>query len=555
MPRLRNRSLQNVPARRSLVTTARFAIRFGFFAALMIGRAHEPTVLTHSFSLGPSVPGPKLRLLVTDAETDEPIAARVTINVDGEIFTPNWLNENGIRFTSLHRSKKQSFTAIYARGVGPLEILLPPDAHRVEVTAVKGFEYLPVTSKGVVVEGQVDIFLPMKRWVNLTAQGWIAVDEHLHYDRINSTDDRRWLEILAGDGLTAGHFLVLKGGLVPGLWAQQYAYGPAGQATDGERLIIPGEEYRDAEQGHINLLGVSKVIEPVSTGGIGVPKVLENYPPFHDVLNRARSFDALVGVAHGGIFGRHATAVADVVLGAVDFWELSNGFVYSVETWYRLMNCGYFIPPAAGTDLPILPYRDEWQPMLGAVRTYVNTGGKTDFSSFKEAMTRGEIFVTGGPIIGIEVNEKVAGETVTLPSDGGFVTIRGHLFSPRMPNELVLIRDGIEVPVPVRKTVNGSVYEWRFEAQVYFERSGWLAVQGRGAPIVAQGIHAMAHTNAVKIIVDDRPIRSAPDRIHLVRELRMKRDHFAAHGVYRTDAERQHALDVLDRAISLLERR
>jgi len=320
-------------------------------------------------------------------------------------------------------------------------------------------------------------------------------------------------------------------------------------------LIVPGEEYRDTERGHINLLGVREVIEPVSTGGIGFPKVLENSPPLHDVLNRARSLDALVGVAHAGIFGRHATAVADVVLGAVDFWELSNGFIYSTETWYRLMNCGYFIPPAAGTDLPILPYRDKWQPMLGAVLNYVNTGGKTDFSSFKEAMAKGEGFITGGPIIGIEVDDRTAGETVKVPPSGGFITVRGHLFSPRVPGGLALIRDGVEVPVPIRKTVNNSVYEWRFEAQVHFERSGWLAVQGRGSPIMAQGIQAMAHTGAVQIIVGDRPVRSAPDRDQLVRELRMKRNHYAAHGIYRTEAERDHALDLLDRAIEVLVRR
>jgi len=124
-----------------------------------------------------------------------------------------------------------------------------------------------------------------------------------------------------------------------------------------------------------------------------------------------------------------------------------------------------------------------------------------------------------------------------------------------MPSDLTLIRDGVEVPVTIRKTVNDSVYEWRFETQVHFERSGWLAVQGRGPPIVAQGIDAMAHTGAVQIIVGDRPVRSAPDRDQLVRELRMKRNHYAAHGIYRTQAEREHALDLLDRAIDVLVRR
>ena len=40
----------------------------------------------------------------------------------------------------------------------------------------------------------------------------------------------------------------------------------AGKAFDGQRLIRPGEEYRDQSQGHINLLGVSEVIPPVMAG-------------------------------------------------------------------------------------------------------------------------------------------------------------------------------------------------------------------------------------------------------------------------------------------------
>ena len=54
------------------------------------------------------------------------------------------------------------------------------------------------------------------------------------------------------------------------------------EGHDGERLIRSGEEYRDASQGHINLLGINKVIEPISTGGLGTPKVSETYPPFRD---------------------------------------------------------------------------------------------------------------------------------------------------------------------------------------------------------------------------------------------------------------------------------
>ena len=84
------------------------------------------------------------------------------------------------------------------------------------------------------------------------------------------------------------------------------------------------------------------------------------YPAVSLKVARAKVLDGLTGVAHGGMLSRKPTALADAVLGAVDFWEISNGFNYSTEGWYRLMNCGIFLAPGAGTDLPNQPFRDPW---------------------------------------------------------------------------------------------------------------------------------------------------------------------------------------------------
>jgi hypothetical protein len=57
------------------------------------------------------------------------------------------------------------------------------------------------------------------------------------------------------------------------------------------------------------------------------------------------------------------------------------------------MNCGIFLPMAAGTDLPNWPFRERWQPLLGSIRMYANTGGKHDFESFCSAVLAGKIFI------------------------------------------------------------------------------------------------------------------------------------------------------------------
>jgi hypothetical protein len=511
--------------------------------------AHEATPVTHSFDAGTPQPGPRLQLAITDEATGRPMPARFSLEVDGQTFTPEWIDEHGIRFTSIHVTKRQRFTALYARGTGPVTVGLPAGARQVDVVVARGFEYL--TGKtSVRVEGdRVSSAIAIRRWSDLAARGWIGVEEHLHYDRLDPAADALWLTMLAGDDLQSAHFMVAKGGMMPGAWATQFAYGTKGQAAGGGRLIVPGEEYRDAAQGHILLLGVNEVIEPISTGGMGTPSVAENFPPLHDVLVRAQALDGLTGVAHGGMLSRKPTALADAVLGAVDFWEISNGFNYSTESWYRLMNCGIFLAPGAGTDLPNQPFRDPWQPMLGSVRTYVQTGSRSDFASFKAAKRAGRAFITEGPLIELTVDGKGPGETVRLPASGGNVTVRATLRSPQPLQGFQLIRGGRPVDTEIRRARDGAIDAWTIEQRIEFKESGWLAAAGNGVRIAAQGFDARAHTSAVRVLVGERPIRSPEDLSHLREAITRLRDFYRAEGRYLTEADRAHMSDVFERAL------
>ena len=389
---------------------------------------------------------PTLKLEVVDAITGKPTPARFSLTIDGAVYYPEKLNSHGLRFVSIHESKQQTYVVTYARGTGVVEVELPLGSRSVQVAVAKGFEYLAESTTRKIAGNEVAVEISLRRWTNLPKTGWIAADEHVHYDRLDPAGDKDWLDMLAGDDLAAAHFMVLKGGKVPGIWAKQYAYGKQGEAFDGERLIRSGEEYRDSAQGHINLLGVEKIIQPIPTGGLGSPPVRDNYPPLLDVFQQTRRLGGLGGVAHGASLGRHPTAIVDTVLGGVDFFEIGNAHLYATELWYQLMNCGYVLPPAAGTDLPNFPFRDEWQPFLGSMRMYVNTAGKRDFESWKRAVVAGKVFVTSGPIVSFAVNDIGPGGVVHLPDAGGVVTIEAELASPIGLNSFELIRMGQPLP-------------------------------------------------------------------------------------------------------------
>lgn len=509
---------------------------------------------------------PILKIDIVD-DQGEFLPARFSVVVDGESFQPSLLNRHGLRFVSIHESKKQVYPVTYSRGTGSVEFPIPADASEVEVHVARGFEFLPASQTVKIGDRKTStVRIKMRRWAHLERDGWLAADAHLHYDRLAKSENADWITMLDADGLSHAFFMILKGGKVPGIWAKQYAYGPEGEAGDRRHRLVSGEEYRDSAMGHINLLGLREVIQPISTGGLGEPKVHVNWPPLLNVLKRSRELGGLSGVAHGGSLGRHPTAAADTVLGGVDFFEIGNAHLYATELWYRLLNCGYDLPPVAGTDLPNYPFRDAWQPFLGSMRTYVMTGGRRDFAAWKQAVQRGRVFVTSGPLLSFTVNGLDAGSTITLPAGGGFVTVDAELTSPLTLREFEILQSGRVLTTKPDVSRTGSVHSLKLRQKIRIDKSCWLAVRGRGVPIQSLKnsikskeswveTDAIAHSGVIRVLVDDQPIRSSADARTLTKLLRQQQEYYREKGRYQAGADRLAMLDLFENAIKELASR
>lgn len=524
-------------------------------------RSHEE--INHTFAFEPgdlaSHSGPRLVLEVIDAATGKFSPARFTVFADDLVFEPPALDDHGIRFKSIHQGKKQIQVITYARGTGPVIIPLPSGTRQIEVAVAKGLEYLPARNRKALVGEITAMKIPMKRWIDLERDGWIAAEEHVHYERLDPSLDPAWLTMLDADGLSAAHFMVLKGANFPGVWARQFGYGPRGEAFDGNRFVRPGEEYRDPFQGHINLLGVEKVIEPISTGGLGEPPVPYNYPPLHDVFLRAREIGGVGGVAHGAALGRSHTGVADTILGVVDFFEVANTHLYKLDVWYKLLNCGFIVPPMAGTDLPNFPFRDPWQPFLGSVRTYTKSGDKRDFAAWKSAVHRGEVFITSGPLIRFAANGIGPGGRIEVPESGGVIRVDAELASSQSLESFELIVNGKAVPAEVTKETDNEIQRWRIQHDLNISESSWIAVRGSGVPMVALdkmlGLNqrAIAHSAAIRVEVGGRSITSREGATTLIKQLAEQKEFYRVQGKYEKSQHRDHVIGLFDQAISKLK--
>ncbi|MDE0106080.1 MAG: CehA/McbA family metallohydrolase [Bryobacterales bacterium] len=494
---------------------------------------------------------PLLELSIVDAETGAPIAARFSVVVDGSPHEPRWVGPHGYRFVSVHVSKRQTEVALYARGTGPVIVPLTPQARRATVAVVKGLDYLPVTVEAPVTGESIRVTARLQRWNRLREKGWRAADAHLHYDRLEPSGDRDWFAMMAGDDISHGQFMTLKGGMVPGVWAHQFALGDRGQATVAGRTIVAGQEYRDRLQGHVLLFGLGEIIQPIMAG---VPDDPHNFPTLADVMRRARASGGMAGIAHGGNLGGNPTAIADVVLGTVEFMEIANwGWEFwPLENWYQLLSAGFILPVTAGTDLPNNPRREPWQPFLGGMRTYVRTRGTGGPLPWNASVRRGETFVTSGPVLEIEANGAGPGGTVCLPSQGGGVSVTATMRSPRALGRLEIVKDGTVDTVADISRQRDGVWQIDLQAQVRFRRSGWIAVRGSGADGDLLGRSAVAHSSAIRVIVGGKPIWSEAVAASLTAELQGLRDYYRRNGKYRTERDRREVWETFDRAIGML---
>ena len=524
---------------------------------LPVNTVDNPTFFIQT-AVCPKPDTPIMKLRVMDNETEKDVSACFFLEWEGDPYIPEYLDDHGIHFTTIHTGKKQRKTVLYTRGRGPVSIPLPMGTgSNGRVWVKKGYQYLPVETE---FSAGDEVTVRLKRWSDISLKGWSSMDPHLHFERTEKRIDPIWFEMIEADGLDSAVFMVLKGGNFDGVWARQGSYGRAGIGKNKKVSLIPGEEFRGVYQGHHLLFLPGSLIKPISVGGIGQPAHLYHWPNSYSVLNQTYSSGGIGGAAHGGTFGQASTVALDALLGASKFIELSNTHLYRLDVWYRLLNSGVFLPPVAGTDLPNNPFREPWQPFLGETRTYVQVEDTTDFEKWKTALENGKVFVSSGPIINLKVNGQELGSTIQLPKGGGEIEIEAEISSSQPILGMEIVHNGtiLEVESKNRHDERG-VFRQLIHHRLHVNRSGWFAARGKGgrknrllkATRVLQ--HTIAHTAAIRVLVGDGPIRVTSDVERTCVELQDYKEKYRLEGKYPSSKERDQMLELFHRALTKLE--
>jgi hypothetical protein len=278
-------------------------------------------------------------------------------------------------------------------------------------------------------------------------------------------------------------------------------------------------------------------------------------PTNADVADLAHAQGALMGYVHPFDSAPDPDDVSepmsyalpvDIALGKVDYIEVMgySDHLITSDVWYRLLNCGFRVPAAAGTDA--FPNFASIRGPAGLVRTYVRAGPRLEHQAFLEGLRRGRTFVTNAPLLTFEVEAHGPGEEIRLRA-GGLLHARVVLRSPVPVDHLQVIGNG-KVVAEVR--LDGDRTSADATLTLPAEHSGWYVLRAwaERPRLPVLDLYPFASTSPVYVQIGDEPVRSPVDASWFVRWVDRVVAAASAHAGWNTPAEREAVLAQLARA-------
>lgn len=406
----------------------------------------------------------------------------------------------------------------------------------VQYQVIKGYEYTIAGGELSAASARDGVFtIPLSRWSAISGRGWYAGDNHIHH--ISPKTCR--LEMDAED-------LNVANILTSDFTRDQAEFeGRLNKYSGTHSLIYVNQEFRNDHLGHMCLLNLKELIQPVKT-------MQPNCYPLHaQVCDRTHAQGGYVTWAHFPSMPCLESPL-DVVLERLDGVEIlcvleprelpvflkklvpEMSADTGLHMWYRYLNCGFPLTATAGTD------KMTTFVTVGANRVYAQVDGEFTYQSWIDALKRGRTFVSNNPLLTFTVNGREAGSSLMLTSAKDRVLQIYARAESQLPyDRLQIVRNG---DVIASSTPTGPRHQAEIHLEYPLRGSGWIAARAledvQRYPGVEFGkIHraegtlfsslygtrrpenVFAHTSPVYAILDGKPIRSWDDAQYYVRYL------------------------------------
>jgi Tol biopolymer transport system component len=384
-----------------------------------------PGALSHTLEVSERrylKPHGSVHLSVTD-ERGARTAARVAVaDAGGRAYAPRdaWMHH-----AEFDRNE-EPFQARYFHTAG--EELIEVPAGVLELEVMKGFAHAPVHRSVAVAAGaraEVTVALPAEPWTDAPGRRWVSGDAHVHMNyggHYRNTPAHLVLQAQAEDLDIVENLIVNKEQRIPDIAYSGHGVDPASTAGT---LIVHGQEFHTSYWGHLGLLGLKGGVLLPGYAGYPNTAAASLYPTNAVVADLAHARGALVGYVHPFeeppeplTNPRHTDAdelPVDVALGKVDYLEIVSFADHQATAgvWYRLLNLGFQLPAAAGTDA-MADYATLRGP-VGLNRVYVSVpAGPLSSDAWLEALHAGRSFATNGPLLDFTLGGEPLGASLDL---------------------------------------------------------------------------------------------------------------------------------------------
>lgn len=448
-------------------------------------------------------PTGRITVRITDKTSGQPTVARVFLeHKDGSMQAPAgslWRVYRGQGFFYADRTAEFELPA----GTYRLRALQGPETRPAQID----FEVQP----GKTSEQTVAI----ERWADANARGWYSGDNHIHanygYGEYYNTPATVAL-MGAGEGLNVNNFMVANSD-GDGVFDREFFRGRPDALSTPRTVLYWNEEFRSTIWGHMTLVNLKHVVEPVFTGFARTTNPYD-VPTNAGIADRTHRQGGLVNYTHPsariddlyrGAYTAKGLPV-DVALGKIDTMDvMGSNEQASSELYRRLLNCGFRLAASAGTDC-FLNRVSAGIP--GSPRVYVKLDGPLTYAGWIDALRAGRSFVSNGPLLELTVDGKGLGDTLELRS-AGEVKIKASASSQYPLTRVELLHNG---KVIASETPAKDALTTELAKSVKIDKSGWIGLRALGPPqFDTRGEQVAAHSSPVYVVVGGKPAGSAED--------------------------------------------
>src|ERR1700722_3295161 len=498
----------------------------------------------------------RLHLTVKDREGRAASARIGVTDAGGRFYAPGdaWIHADD----GFDRSERTS-EAHYFHTHGDAWVDVP--AGTVSVEILHGLERKFEQRRAVIAAGlaaELAVNIDEGTWSVPGPGHWVSADVHVHMNyggEYRNTPAHLALQAAAENLGIVNSLIVNKEQRFPDIAYSGLRQDPASLPT---ALVVHGQEYHTSYWGHLGLLDLSGGI--ILPGYVGYPNTTAAslMPMNADIADIAHGRGALVGYVDP--FDDYPEPISkpqetltnelpvDVALGKVDYMEIVGFSDHrtTARVWYQLLNLGFRIPAAGGTDA--MANFSSLRGPVGMNRVYARTPeGEINQAEWLDALKHGRSFATNGPLLGLDLGGAGVGDELKFDRAQRAVKFTVSLRSIVPVDHVELVCNGRMV-----KSFAGraAVDHGEFAGSIDLAESGWCLARASTDqsryPVLDNYVYAT--TSPVYVTIAGGAARSPQDARYFAAWIDRVTEATSAYPDWNSPAEKHDVLERLARA-------